>query len=264
MKQLLEAGVHFGHQTRRWNPKMRRFIWDERQGIYVIDLIQSQQLLEEAENAIGKIAGRGGTVLFVGTKKQAQDAVEDVATRTRMPFVNRRWLGGLLTNWKTISGRLKVLHELRANREGGQFELLATKERSMKRKELAKLEESLGGVAQMERIPDAIVIIDVAAEELAIAEARRCNIPVFALVDTNIDPDLVDYPVPGNDDAMRSITLFLERLGDAISDATTLVAQQAAAEETSDDAPAGDAEQVPAGVAAGSGTDEAPAEGDKA
>ena len=247
MQQLLEAGIHFGHQTRRWNPKMRRYIWGERAGIYIIDLVQTQKLLEEAGNFVGNIAARGGTVLFVGTKKQAQDAIQDSAQRTGMYYVNHRWLGGLLTNWSTISDRLKHMQELRHQRDEGQLELLGKKERQTRLLELTKLEQSLGGMAGLERIPDAVVVVDLNAEALAVKEARRCKIPVIGLTDTNCDPDHADYVVPGNDDAIRSCTLFLDTLASAIEDGRTLVnaaEMQAAAEEAVDER---EAEPVGAG-----------------
>src|SRR5579864_5606866 len=199
MKELLEAGVHFGHQTRRWNPKMKRFIFTERGGIYIIDLQQTQQLLDEAYDFARSVAERGGSVLFVGTKKQAQDAVAGEAARVGMPFVNHRWLGGLLTNWRTISDRIDRLHEMRRLRDEGQLALLPAKERIAMGAELEKLEANLGGVADMRRQPDAIFIIDLKKEALAVREARRLNMPVVALVDTNCDPDEADYVIPGND-----------------------------------------------------------------
>ena len=248
MQALLEAGIHFGHQTRRWNPKMRRFIWGERAGIYIVDLVQTQELLTDASNFIGNVAGRGGSVMFVGTKKQAQDAIELAADRVGMPYVNHRWLGGLLTNWKTIHARLLHMQELRSQRDGGQLDLLGKKERQVRFLQLEKLEKSLGGMAGMTKLPDAIVIVDLNTEALAVKEARRLKIPIIALVDTNADPDLADYVVPGNDDAIRSCTLFLETIADAIVDAKTLVsvAEMAPVEE--------DPELV--GVAAGSTTSE--------
>jgi small subunit ribosomal protein S2 len=224
MKDLLDAGMHFGHQTRRWNPKMRRYIWGERAGIYIVDLVQTQSLLGDACNYLGSVAQRGGTVMFVGTKKQAQDAVEEHATSVGMPYVNHRWLGGLLTNWRTISDRLKHLEELRRQDAEGQLNLLGKKEQQTRRLELAKLEQSLGGMAGMERLPDAIVVVDLNAEALAVKEARRCKIPVIGLVDTNADPDLADWVVPGNDDAIRSCDLFLKLIAGSINDARTLVA----------------------------------------
>jgi small subunit ribosomal protein S2 len=217
MRELLEAGVHFGHQTRRWNPKMRRYIFTERGGIYIIDLQQTLDLIEQAHNFVRNVAERGGSVLFVGTKKQCQDAIADQAVRVGMPYVNRRWLGGLLTNWRTISERLQRLHESRRLREEGQLELLPPKERMARLAELEKLETNLGGVAEMKRLPDAVVVVDLRKEQLAIREARRLGMPVVALVDTNCDPDDADYVIPGNDDAIRSCSLILRVLADGIA-----------------------------------------------
>jgi len=216
MRELLEAGVHFGHQTRRWNPKMRRFIFTERGGIYIIDLQQTQQLLEEAYEFAKNIAARNGTVLFVGTKKQAQDAVENHAKRVGMPYVNHRWLGGLLTNWRTIHSRIDRLHELRRLKEEGQLELLPPKERIELLGQLEKLDANLGGVADMKRHPDAVFILDLKKEQLGVAEARRLNLPVIALVDTNCDPDEADLVIPGNDDAIRSCELVARVIADGI------------------------------------------------
>ena len=216
MKELLESGVHFGHQTRRWNPKMKRFIFTERGGIYIIDLTQTQELLDEAYNFAKAIAERNGSVLFVGTKKQAQDAVRDEARRVGMPYVNNRWLGGLLTNWRTISDRIQRLHELRALKTEAQLDLLPAKERISMEAELEKLEANLGGVADMRRQPDAIFIVDLRKEQLAVREAKRLNLPVIALVDTNCDPDEADYVIPGNDDAIRSCHLVIKALADGI------------------------------------------------
>jgi len=213
MRELLEAGVHFGHQTRRWNPKMRRYIFTERSGIYIIDLTQA---LDEAAQFARNLAERNGTVLFVGTKKQAQDAVETEAKRVGMPYVNHRWLGGLLTNWTTISDRIDRLHEMRRLKEEGQLDLLPAKERIAMAGELEKLEQNLGGVADMRRQPDAIFIIDLKKEALAVREARRLNLPVVALVDTNCDPDEADYVIPGNDDAIRSCALIARVIADAL------------------------------------------------
>ncbi len=217
MRELLEAGVHFGHQTRRWNPKMRRFIFTERGGIYIIDLQQTLELLEQANAFVRNVAERRGTVMFVGTKKQCQDAVAEQAARVGMPYVNRRWLGGLLTNWRTIQDRLERLHELRRQQEDGQLELLPPKERMAMLAELEKLETNLGGVAEMKRPPDALVIVDLRKEQLAVREARRLGMPVVALVDTNCDPDDADYVVPGNDDAIRSCDLVLRVIADGIA-----------------------------------------------
>jgi small subunit ribosomal protein S2 len=216
MKELLEAGVHFGHQTRRWNPKMKRFIFTERGGIYIIDLTQTQDLLDEAYNFAKAIAERGGSVLFVGTKKQAQDSVRDEARRVGMPYVNNRWLGGLLTNWRTISDRIQRLHELRTLKTEAQLDLLPAKERISMEAELEKLESNLGGVADMRRQPDAIFIVDLRKEQLAVREAKRLGLPVIALVDTNCDPDEADYIIPGNDDAIRSCGLIIRALADGI------------------------------------------------
>ena len=218
MRELLEAGVHFGHQTRRWNPKMRRFIFGERGGIYIIDLQKTLESLEEASSFVRNLAERGGTVLFVGTKKQAQDSVEEEAKRTGMPYVNHRWLGGLLTNWRTIAERIERLHELRRLRDEGQLELLPPKERISMQAELEKLDANLGGVADMRKQPDAIFIVDLRKEQLAVREARRLGMPVIALVDTNCDPDEADFVIPGNDDAIRSCSLIVHALGEAISE----------------------------------------------
>jgi small subunit ribosomal protein S2 len=217
MRELLEAGVHFGHQTRRWNPKMRRFIFSERAGIYIIDLTQTLERLEEAAQFVRNLAERNGTVLFVGTKKQAQDAVENEAKRVGMPYVNHRWLGGLLTNWRTMSDRIERLHELRRLRDEGQMELLPAKERISMAGELEKLEANLGGVADMRRQPDAVFIMDLKKEQLAVREARRLGLPVVALVDTNCDPDEGDYVIPGNDDAIRSCALITKVIADAVA-----------------------------------------------
>ena len=238
MRELLEAGVHFGHQTRRWNPKMRRFIFGERGGIYIIDLQKTAESLEEAQSFVRNLGERGGTVLFVGTKKQAQDSVEEEAKRTGMPYVNHRWLGGLLTNWRTISERIEHLHELRRLQEEGQLDLLPPKERISMQAELEKLEANLGGVADMRRQPDAVVIIDLRKEHLAVREARRLHIPVIALVDTNCDPDEADFVIPGNDDAIRSCSLVVRALGDAVAEGK----QRAT---PADFAPAPAAESVP-------------------
>jgi small subunit ribosomal protein S2 len=218
MRELLEAGVHFGHQTRRWNPKMRRYIFGERGGIYIIDLQKTLESLEEAQAFVRNLAERGGAVLFVGTKKQAQDSIEEEAERAGMPYVNHRWLGGLLTNWRTIAERIERLHELRRLREEGQLELLPPKERISMQGELEKLEANLGGVADMRKQPDAVFIIDLRKEQLAVREARRLGLPVIALVDTNCDPDEADFVIPGNDDAIRSCSLVVRAIGDAIAE----------------------------------------------
>jgi small subunit ribosomal protein S2 len=216
MKELLEAGVHFGHQTRRWNPKMKRFIFTERGGIYIIDLTQTQELLDEAYNFAKAISERGGSILFVGTKKQAQDSVRDEASRVGMPYVNNRWLGGLLTNWRTISDRIQRLHELRSLKSENMLGLLPAKERIQMEAELEKLESNLGGVADMRRQPEAVFIVDLRKEQLAVREARRLGLPVIALVDTNCDPDEAQSVIPGNDDAIRSCSVVVRAIADGI------------------------------------------------
>jgi small subunit ribosomal protein S2 len=219
IKELLEAGVHFGHQTRRWNPRMRRFIFGEREGIHIIDLLQTEELLKQATDFVTEVAAKGGVILFVGTKKQARDSIEQWAERCEMPYVNRRWLGGLLTNFHTIRKRIQRLHELRELKEGGRLDLLPTKERMSMEAELRKLEYNLGGVADMQRLPDAVVIIDLKTEEIALREAERLEIPIIGLVDTNCDPGPVSYVIPGNDDAIRSCELVIGTLGEAIEGA---------------------------------------------
>jgi small subunit ribosomal protein S2 len=218
LRELLEAGVHFGHQTRRWNPRMARYIHGERDGIHIIDLLQTQELLEEASRFGGEIARKGGTILFVGTKKQARDAIGEIAQRSGMPYVNQRWLGGLLTNFSTISKRIDRLHELTGLAEGGQLDLLPTKERMARQAELAKLEYNLGGVRDMKRLPQAVCLIDLKTEEIALREAARLRIPIIALVDTNCDPDPVDHVIPGNDDAIRSCELVIRAVGESVAE----------------------------------------------
>jgi small subunit ribosomal protein S2 len=218
IKELLEAGVHFGHQTRRWNPKMRRFIHGEREGIYIIDLLQTEALLTEAREFASALAHRGGTVLFVGTKKQARDAVKDAAEASNMPYVNHRWLGGLLTNFQTISRRIQRLHDLERYDSEGQLALLPTRERMAAQADLEKLRANLGGVKNMGRVPDAVVVIDLKTEAIAVAEARRLRIPIIGLVDTNCDPDGIDYVVPGNDDAIRSCALIAGAIGAVVGE----------------------------------------------
>jgi small subunit ribosomal protein S2 len=216
--ELLEAGVHFGHQTRRWNPKMRRFIHGERGGIYIIDLLKTQSLLAQAQEFAGTVAHRGGTVLFVGTKKQARDTIRDVATAADMPFVNHRWLGGLLTNFQTINQRIRRLHDLERFEAEGQLALLPTRERMAAQADLEKLRANLGGVKNMQRVPDAMFVIDLKTEEIAVKEARRLRIPIIGLVDTNCDPDGIDFVVPGNDDAIRSCSLITQAIGQVVSE----------------------------------------------
>jgi small subunit ribosomal protein S2 len=214
---LLEAGVHFGHQTRRWNPKMRRFIHGERNGIYIIDLLKTAALLQQAQEFAAQVAHRGGTVLFVGTKKQARDAIKEVAEAADMPYVNHRWLGGLLTNFQTINQRIRRLHDLERYETEGQLALLPTRERMAAQADLAKLRANLGGVKNMQRTPNALFVIDLKTEAIAVREAQRLRIPIIGLVDTNCDPDGIDYVVPGNDDAMRSCALITKAIGDVVA-----------------------------------------------
>ena len=216
MKSLLEAGVQFGHQTRRWNPKMARYIFTERNGIYIIDLQKTVKKVEEAYSFLRETAAAGETILFVGTKKQAQDAIKEEATRANMFFVNERWLGGMLTNFKTIETRIKRLKELEKMAEDGTFEVLPKKEVIGLRHEMEKLEKYLGGIKDMPKMPGAIVIVDPKKEKIAIQEAHKLGIPVVATVDTNCDPDEVDFPIPANDDAIRAVKLLISKLADAV------------------------------------------------
>lgn len=216
MKDLLEAGVHFGHQTRRWNPKMKPYIFTERHGIYIIDLQKTISMLEQAYNYVRDLAAEGGVILFVGTKKQARDAIKEHAERCGMPYINYRWLGGMLTNWQTISKRIDRLVELERMAESGDLAFYPKKERMMLEKELEKLRRNLGGIRNMKKLPDAVFIIDTKKEEIAVREARKLGIPVVAVVDTNCDPDEVDVIIPGNDDAIRSANLLARTIADAV------------------------------------------------
>jgi small subunit ribosomal protein S2 len=216
MKQLLEAGVHFGHQTRRWNPKMAQFIFTERNGIYIIDLQKTVRKLEEAYNFVRDMASEGQTLLFVGTKKQAQEAIREEAERVGMFFVNARWLGGMLTNFKTMRRRVDRLNQLRKMEADGTFDMLPKKEVIKLRGEINKLEKYLGGVKEMHRLPGALFIVDPRKERNAIAEARKLGVPIVAIVDTNCDPDEIDYPIPGNDDAIRAIKLISQTMANAV------------------------------------------------
>lgn len=216
MKQLLEAGVHFGHQTRRWNPKMAKFIFTERNGIYIIDLSKTVKKVEEAYNFLREVASQGEVILFVGTKKQAQEAIKEEAIRANMFFVNERWLGGMLTNFKTIETRIKRLKQLEAMAEDGTFEVLPKKEVIGLRHEMDKLEKYLGGIKDMSKMPGALFVVDPKKEKIAIAEAKKLGIPVVATVDTNCDPDEVDFPIPANDDAIRAVKLLAGKMADAV------------------------------------------------
>jgi small subunit ribosomal protein S2 len=217
IRELLEAGVHFGHQTRRWHPKMRRYIFGERDGIYIIDLQKTVVLLEQARVFAEDLAAKGGVVLFVGTKKQAKDAIKEVAEAADMPYVHERWLGGLLTNFDTIRKRIERLHDLQRQSDEGQLDLLPTKERMSMEAELRKLSTNLGGVKNMERLPQAVFVIDLKVEEIGVREAGRLQIPTIGVVDTNCDPEAVDFVIPGNDDAMRSCDLMIRTIGDAVA-----------------------------------------------
>lgn len=237
MKQLLEAGVHFGHQTRRWNPKMARYIFTERNGIYIIDLQKTVKKVDEAYNFVRDLAADGGTMLFVGTKKQAQESVKEEAERCGMYFVNERWLGGMLTNFQTIQKRVNRLKELEKMEVEGVFEILPKKEVANLRHEMEKLERFLGGIKTMKKLPDALFIVDPRKERIAVAEARRLNIPIVGIVDTNCDPDEIDVVIPANDDAIRAVKLLAGRMADAIlegqqgSEEEDAVEGQATAEE---------------------------------
>ena len=219
MKQLLEAGVHFGHQTRRWNPKMAPYIFTERNGIYIIDLQKTVRMIETAYNFARDVAMDGGNILFVGTKKQAQESIETEAKRCGMYYVNHRWLGGMLTNFKTIKLRIARLKKLRSMEENGDFDLLPKKEVIKLRHEMEKLERNLGGIADMKGLPSALFIVDLRKERIAVAEARTLNIPIIAIVDTNCDPDEIDYIIPGNDDAIRAVKLIAGKIADAVIEA---------------------------------------------
>ncbi|MEK3800296.1 30S ribosomal protein S2 [Peribacillus sp. FSL H8-0477] len=230
MKQLLEAGVHFGHQTRRWNPKMKKYIFTERNGIYIIDLQKTVKMVDVAYNFVKDIAANGGTVLFVGTKKQAQESVKDEAIRSGMFYVNQRWLGGTLTNFETIQKRIKRLKDIEKMEENGTFEVLPKKEVIQLKKELERLEKFLGGIKDMKGIPDAIFVIDPRKERIAVAEAHKLNIPLVGIVDTNCDPDEIDVIIPANDDAIRAVKLLTGKMADAILEAKQ--GEETAAETT--------------------------------
>ncbi len=219
MKQLLEAGVHFGHQTRRWNPKMAPYIFTERNGIYIIDLQQSVGMVDDAYNAVADVVANGGSVLFVGTKKQAQDAIKAEAERCGMFYVNERWLGGMLTNFKTIRSRIERLKEIEAMEADGTFEVLPKKEVLALRKEWGKLERNLGGIKEMKRLPDAIFVVDPKKERICVQEAHILGIPLIGICDTNCDPEELDYIIPGNDDAIRAVKLILSKMADAVIEA---------------------------------------------
>ena len=219
MKQLLEAGVHFGHQTRRWNPKMKEYIYTERNGIYIIDLQKSVGKVDEAYKAVSDIAADGGSILFVGTKKQAQDAVQTEADRCGMYYVNERWLGGMLTNFKTIQSRIKRLKDIETMQEDGTFDVLPKKEVIALKKEMDKLQKNLGGIKEMKRLPDAIFVVDPKKERICVQEAHTLGIPLIGICDTNCDPEELDYVIPGNDDAIRAVKLIVSKMADAVIEA---------------------------------------------
>ncbi|MDQ7828520.1 MAG: 30S ribosomal protein S2 [Armatimonadota bacterium] len=252
MKQLLEAGVHFGHQTRRWNPKMARFIFTERNGIHIIDLQKTVPLIEEAYRFVRQAVAQGGEILFVGTKKQAQDAIREEATRARQPYVNERWLGGMLTNFQTIRKRIERLREIEDMRARGLMDVLPKREQAHIADEYARLEKYLSGIKQMNRLPAAVYVVDTRKEHIAVAEARKLGIPLIAIVDTNADPDEVDYPIPGNDDAIRAVRLITNRIANAalegLEERRKLeVEEEAAAREPVPVAVGAEAEEGPAG-----------------
>ena len=237
MKQLLEAGVHFGHQTRRWNPKMKEYIFTERNGIYIIDLQKTVKKIEEAYHFVRSVAENNQSILFVGTKKQAQESIESEAKRCDMYYVNQRWLGGMLTNFKTIQGRIARLRLIEQMEANGDFNLLPKKEVIQLRGEQEKLEKNLGGIKEMKRLPGALFVVDPRKEHIAIAEARTLKIPIVAIIDTNCDPDEIDYPIPGNDDAIRAVKLITAKIADAVIEGKQgeqLTAEEAPAVESED------------------------------
>ena len=247
MKQLLEAGVHFGHQTRRWNPKMKRFIFGERNGIYIIDLQQTLARIETAYTFVRDITARGGNVLFIGTKKQAQDPIQQYADKCGMPFINERWLGGMLTNFQTMNKRVGKMLELERQRDSGEFAAMPKKEALLKSRELDKLERYLGGIRAMDRLPQAVFVLDTKKEHIAVTEANKLGIPVVAVVDTNCDPDVIDYVIPGNDDAIRSGTLLCRVIADAVIEGKHIASLKApTAPRSVDDAQRVAAEQAEA------------------
>ena len=252
MKQLLEAGVHFGHQTRRWNPKMKRFIFGERGGIYIIDLQQTLSRIEDAYTFVRDLVADGGTVLFIGTKKQAQDPIQSYAEKVGMPYINQRWLGGMLTNFETIGKRVAKMQEYRRMRASGEFDAMPKKEALLLSRELEKLERNLGGIAQMEKLPDAVFILDTKKEHIGVTEANKLGIPIIAVVDTNCDPDVIQYVIPGNDDAIRSGNLMCRVIADAVEEGRFIASRRGGAaaappvERTEDDEARVAAEQAEA------------------
>jgi small subunit ribosomal protein S2 len=250
MKELLEAGVHFGHQTKRWNPKMKEYIFGERNGIYIIDLQKTLKMFKEASKFVTEVCAEGQTILFVGTKRQAQDAVAEEATRAGMPYINHRWLGGLLTNWVTVQKSVKRLQELDEMATDGRYELLTKKEVIRSERERKHLQDNLAGIKAMKKLPDALFIVDSNNEAIAVKEARKLGIPVVAVVDTNCDPTVVDYVIPGNDDALRAIRLFTSKIADAVIEGVNLVNDKAFQQEAATEAVSTEAAPVVAPVEA--------------
>ena len=235
MKQLLEAGVHFGHQTRRWNPKMQQYIYTHRNGIHIIDLQKSVGKVDEAYKAVSDIAAEGGTILFVGTKKQAQDAIATEAQRCGMFYVNERWLGGMLTNFTTIQKRIAKLHEIETMKEDGTFDVLPKKEVALLEKELEKLQKNLGGIKEMKKLPDAIFVVDPKKERICVQEAQSLGITLIGIADTNCDPDELDYVIPGNDDAIRAVKLIVSKMADAVIEANQGAEEAPVAEDAAEE-----------------------------
>jgi small subunit ribosomal protein S2 len=268
MKELLEAGVHFGHQTKRWNPKMKEYIFGERNGIYIIDLQKTLKLFKDASKFVVELCGSGKTILFVGTKRQAQDAISEEATRAGMPYINQRWLGGLLTNWVTVQKSVKRLQELDEMATDGRYELLTKKEVIRLERERKHLQANLAGIKSMKRLPDALFVVDSNNETIAVKEARKLGIPVVAVVDTNCDPTVVDYVIPGNDDALRAIRLFTSKIADSAAEGVNMLGDKAfreeaveaaATEEGGETAEAAPVEEVDLEAALGGGIRKAPA-----
>jgi len=249
MKELLEAGVHFGHQTKRWNPKMKEYIFGERNGIYIIDLQKTLKLFKDASKFVTELCGSGKTILFVGTKRQAQDAVAEEATRAGMPYINQRWLGGLLTNWVTVQKSVKRLQELDEMATDGRYDLLTKKEVIKLERERKHLQANLAGIKSMKRLPDALFIVDSNNEQIAVKEARKLGIPVVAVVDTNCDPTVVDYVIPGNDDALRAIRLFTSKIADSAAEGVNMLTDKAFTEEAPAEAAAEEGEGAAEGLA---------------
>ena len=268
MKELLEAGVHFGHQTKRWNPKMKEYIFGERNGIYIIDLQKTLKLFKDASKFVVELCGSGKTILFVGTKRQAQDAISEEATRAGMPYINQRWLGGLLTNWVTVQKSVKRLQELDEMATDGRYELLTKKEVIRLERERKHLQANLAGIKSMKRLPDALFVVDSNNETIAVKEARKLGIPVVAVVDTNCDPTVVDYVIPGNDDALRAIRLFTSKIADSAAEGVNMLGDKAfqeepvevaAAEQSGEAAETAPAEEVDLDAVLGGGIRKAPA-----